>query len=146
MIGKILEATKGTERIATWLLEALGERRAAVVLGITGMLCGIVLFFDVAVLLRVMLGSTTVATMTVAALALDMVKDLHWTQPQLALLVLAIGSGGMCMSHFNDPGFWVQSRYFDIDEGTMLRTWTPSITVAGTTSFLMVCALSLFIR
>ena len=43
---------------------------------------------------------------------------------QLALLAVGVSAGGMCLSNFNDAGFWVLSRYFGISEQVMLKTWT----------------------
>ena len=50
---------------------------------------------------------------------------------QLALLAVGVSAGGMCLSNFNDAGFWVLSRYFGISEQVMLKTWTVGVTIRG---------------
>jgi hypothetical protein len=50
---------------------------------------------------------------------------------QRALLPLGVSAGGMCLSNFNDAGFWVLSRYFGISKQVMLKTWTAGVTLMG---------------
>lgn len=87
--------------------------------------------FILAVVLRATLGTTTAAVTTVAALLASSVDLSALGATHVALLAVAIAAGGVCLSHVNDAGFWVLSRYFGISEITMLRTWTVGVTIMG---------------
>jgi GntP family gluconate:H+ symporter len=94
--------------------------------------------FLIATALRVAQGSATVALTTAAGLiapavaATDGLTSLH-----LSLLVMAIAAGATVLSHVNDSGFWLVSRFFGMDEKTTLKTWTVMETTLGTTAFLI---------
>jgi GntP family gluconate:H+ symporter len=106
----------------------------------------IVAAFLIATALRVAQGSATVALTTAAGLiapaveATDGLGDLH-----LALIVMAIAAGATVLSHVNDSGFWLVSRFFGMDEKTTLKTWTVMETTLGTTAFLISLAVWLVI-
>jgi GntP family gluconate:H+ symporter len=76
----------------------------------------------VAVLIRVATGSATVATVTAAGILAPVAADL--TSPHVALMVLAIGSGSLFLSHVNDAGFWLVKGYMGTSIGQTLKTWT----------------------
>ena len=61
----------------------------------------------------------------------------------LALLTIAIASGASIVSHVNDSGFWLVSRYFNVDLAGTLKSWTVASTLVGLVGFAMVLALSL---
>ena len=65
-------------------------------------------------------------------------KDTH-----LALLVIAIASGATVLSHVNDSGFWLVSKYLNLSEKQTFRSWTVMTTLLGVTSFLLVLLLAL---
>ncbi len=76
----------------------------------------------VAVLIRVATGSATVATVTAAGILAPVAADL--SSPMVALMVLAIGSGSLFLSHVNDAGFWLVKEYMGTTIGQNLKTWT----------------------
>ena len=76
----------------------------------------------VAVLIRVATGSATVATVTAAGILAPVAADL--TSSHVALMVLAIGSGSLFLSHVNDAGFWLVKGYMGTSIGQTLKTWT----------------------
>lgn len=76
----------------------------------------------VAVLVRVATGSATVATVTAAGILAPVAAGLPPAQG--ALMVLAIGSGSLFLSHLNDAGFWLVKGYLNMDIGQTLKTWT----------------------
>ena len=41
-----------------------------------------------------------------------------------ALMVLAIGSGSVFLSHVNDAGFWMVKEYFGMTVGETFKTWS----------------------
>ena len=60
---------------------------------------------------------------------------------QLTLLVVAIAAGATVLSHVNDSGFWLVSRFFGMDEKTTLKTWTVMETTLGVSAFVIAAAL-----
>jgi GntP family gluconate:H+ symporter len=76
----------------------------------------------IAVVIRIATGSATVATITAAGILQPLVAGLD--QATAALLVLAIGSGSVFLSHLNDAGFWLIKEYFGLDIGQTLKSWT----------------------
>lgn len=92
----------------------------------------IVIFaFLITALLRGTLGTTTAAVIAVATLIGPTVAAGHYNGPELALIAVAIAAGGMCLSHVNDTGFWVISRYFGIPVGSVVRSWSVAVTIMG---------------
>ncbi|MDY6052231.1 MAG: GntP family permease, partial [Rothia sp. (in: high G+C Gram-positive bacteria)] len=54
---------------------------------------------------------------------------------QLAALIVSVAAGSIVLSHFNDSGFWLISRFFEMDEKTTLKTWTVMETLIGLVGF-----------
>ncbi|MGY1753607.1 GntP family permease [Blastococcus sp. SYSU D01042] len=106
----------------------------------------IVAAFVISVLLRVAQGSATVALTTAAGLIAPVVESTDGLSSiDLALVVIAIAAGATVLSHVNDSGFWLVSRFFKMDEKTTLKTWTVMETLLGTIGFVLAWALSLFL-
>lgn len=97
--------------------------------------------FVVATLLRVAQGSATVALTTAAGLVAPAAAAANLGDFQLTLLVLAIAAGATVLSHVNDSGFWLVSRFFGMDEKTTLKTWTVMETTLGVSVFVICAAL-----
>ncbi|MBB2197606.1 transporter [Gluconacetobacter sp. 1c LMG 22058] len=95
------------------------------------------LAFLLSCLLRAVQGSTTVALVTTAGILGPMIAGLHLGPDRLALLTLAMGGGGLSMSHMNDAGFWIFVKLTGIETGEGLRTWTVLTTVLGFLGFCM---------
>lgn len=103
----------------------------------------IILAWLIAVILRVSLGSATVAGMTAAGLVTPL---MHSMSVSPVLMALAIGAGSLAASHVNDAGFWMFKEYFDLNVKQTLKIWTVLETVISITGLLMVLLLSLFIH
>jgi len=104
----------------------------------------IVAAFVISVLLRVAQGSATVALTTAAGLIAPVVEATDsLSRPDLALIVIAIAGGATVLSHVNDSGFWLVSRFFQMDEATTFKTWTVMETLLGTIAFVFALLLSL---
>jgi GntP family gluconate:H+ symporter len=132
MFGGVLRASG----IGTALADVLGDIGLPV----------IVAAFVVSVLLRVAQGSATVALTTTAGLMAPVVEASEGLSSiDLALVVIAIAGGATVLSHVNDSGFWLVSRFFQMDEKTTLKTWTVMETLLGTIGFLLALVLSLFL-
>jgi gluconate:H+ symporter, GntP family len=91
--------------------------------------------FLIATVLRVAQGSATVALTTTAGLMAAPVANANLGSFQLTLLVFAIAAGATVLSHVNDSGFWLVSRFFGMDEKTTLKTWTVMETTLGLSAF-----------
>jgi gluconate:H+ symporter, GntP family len=94
--------------------------------------------FVIATGLRVAQGSATVALTTAAGLISPVVEATGGlSEMDLVSLVIAIAAGATVLSHVNDSGFWLVSRFFGMDEKTTLKTWTVMETTLGTTAFVI---------
>ncbi len=101
----------------------------------------LILGWIVAVVLRVALGSATVASLTAAGIVLPLMSQAG-VDP--ALMVLAIGAGSLAASHVNDAGFWMFREYFDLTIKQTLSIWTVLETVVSIVGILVVMILNLF--
>ncbi|MDH2998321.1 permease [Pasteurellaceae bacterium LFhippo2] len=96
----------------------------------------IVAAFVIATIFRVAQGSATVALTTASALVAPMVANAtDLSQFDLCFIVIAIASGATVLSHVNDSGFWLMSRFLEMDEKTTLKTWTLLETSIGLVGF-----------
>jgi len=59
-----------------------------------------------------------------------------------AAVTVAIAAGATVLSHVNDSGFWLVSRYLGLSERDTLRSWTVMEILVGVTGFLVVLAIS----
>lgn len=75
----------------------------------------------VAAIIRICVGSATVAGLTTAGIIAPMVQQ---TGANPELMVLAIGSGSLMFSHVNDPGFWLFKEYFNLSIKNTIRSWS----------------------
>ncbi|PJG83649.1 GntP family permease [Caviibacterium pharyngocola] len=114
----------------------IGEALSAM-LSDTGMPV-IVAAFLISVALRVAQGSATVALTTASALVAPMVAaSPELSQFDLCFIVIAIASGATVLSHVNDSGFWLVSRFLEMDTKTTLKTWTLLETSIGVVGFII---------
>ncbi len=102
--------------------------------------------FIIAASVRLAQGSSTIAMITAGGLIAPITSSLTLSQPELALIVIAIASGSTILSHVNDSGFWMINRYFGLSIQDTLRSWTISELLISITGFATVCLLSLIIH
>ena len=93
-------------------------------------------------LLRVAIGSATVAGITAAGVVTPLVTA-GLVSPEL--MVLAVGSGSVFGSHINDSGFWMFKEFFNLSLKQTFMSWTVMETTISIVGFLGVMALSLVI-
>ncbi|WP_425825523.1 gluconate:H+ symporter [Streptomyces fractus] len=86
----------------------------------------LVLAWLIAVILRIALGSATVAVSTAAGIVAPMVAG-SGTSPEL--MVLAVSCGSIAFSHVNDPGFWMFKEYFNLSVLDAIKARTTYTTV-----------------
>jgi Gnt-I system high-affinity gluconate transporter len=96
----------------------------------------------IATLIRFSVGSATVAGLTTAGIVLPLVQS---TAVSPELMVLAIGSGSLMLSHVNDSGFWLFKEYFNLNVKETLSTWTVMETSIGISGLVGVLILNQFI-
>ncbi|MBK1612737.1 GntP family transporter [Rubrivivax gelatinosus] len=97
--------------------------------------------FVISLVLRAAQGSATVAILTTCGLLAEAITGGGYSPLQVALLTVAIGFGGLGLSHVNDSGFWIVTRYLGLSVADGLRSWTVLTTVLGLAGFLITCGL-----
>jgi Gnt-I system high-affinity gluconate transporter len=102
----------------------------------------LVLGWLIAMVIRVALGSATIAGLTAAGL-IQPVMATTGVDPNL--MVLAIGAGSLMFSHVNDPGFWLFKEYFGLSLKETLLSWTVMESVVGVVGLVCVLGLSLVV-
>jgi len=102
----------------------------------------ILLAWIIAAILRISLGSATVAALTTTGLVLPM---LGASDVNLALVVLATGAGSLIASHVNDAGFWMFKEYFGLSMKETFATWTLLETIISVSGLGFILLLSLFV-
>lgn len=81
----------------------------------------LLLAWVVTAVLRLSLGSATVAGLTAAGIIYPLTLQ---TPVEANLLVLSVGAGSLFCSHVNDPGFWLFKEYFGLTMKDTFRSWT----------------------
>lgn len=125
---QIMVATEVDQQIGEWMMNS----------GISPLL----LAWLTAALIRVCVGSATVAGMTAAGIMLPMVGA---TDVSPELLVLATGAGSITLSHINDGGFWLFKEYFNVSIKETLLSWTVMETTVSVVGLLGILLLNQFV-
>ncbi|KZE71254.1 gluconate permease [Paenibacillus jamilae] len=102
----------------------------------------ILLAWIIAAILRISLGSATVAALTTSGLVIPMLGQ---SDVNLALVVLATGAGSLIASHVNDAGFWMFKEYFGLSMKETFATWTLLETIISVAGLGFILLLSLFV-
>lgn len=105
----------------------------------------LVFSFLTAAAIRIMQGSSTVAMITAAGMTASLLEGTESGDMQKALLVIAIASGATILSHVNDSGFWLVSKFFGLNEKQTFSSWTVMTTLIALTGFVVVLLLSTFL-
>ena len=104
----------------------------------------VVVAFLVAALVRICVGSATVAMTMAAGIVAAMPEIASLSPMYLACVVAAVAGGATVCSHFNDSGFWLVSSLLEIDEKTTLKSWTVMETIVGLTGLVCAIVITLF--
>ncbi|MDF0059402.1 gluconate:H+ symporter [Staphylococcus pseudintermedius] len=102
----------------------------------------ILLAWLVAAILRLALGSATVAAISTTGIVLPLLQT---ADVNLALVALAIGAGSIFCSHVNDAGFWMFKEYFGLTVKETFLTWSLIETIISVSGLVFVLFISLFI-
>lgn len=96
----------------------------------------------VTAVLRVAIGSATVAGITAAGIVSPLVAT-GVASPEL--MVLAVGAGSVFGSHINDSGFWMFKEFFKLTLRQTFLSWTVMETVISILGLIGVLVLNMFI-
>jgi Gnt-I system high-affinity gluconate transporter len=99
----------------------------------------LVLGWAIACIIRVCVGSATVAGLTAAGIVAPLLA-----QPDVDanLMVLAVGAGSLMFSHVNDAGFWLFKEYFNLSIKDTVRSWSLMETIVSVTGIICVMILN----
>jgi Gnt-I system high-affinity gluconate transporter len=103
----------------------------------------LVLGWLIAAIIRVCIGSATVAGLTTVGIMLPILGVHEHIHPEL--MVLSIGAGSLMFSHVNDGGFWIFKEYFNLTIKETFMTWTVMETIVSITGLIFVLILNHFI-
>lgn len=121
------------------VLTASGVGSAVAVVAAQSHVPPLVLGWLIAALIRLSIGSATVAITTAAGLVAPMLATMPGVN--LELMVLAMGAGSVIFSHVNDAGFWLVKEYFGMSVTQTLKSWSvveTIISVVGLGAVLLV--------
>jgi Gnt-I system high-affinity gluconate transporter len=102
----------------------------------------LILGWFIAAVIRVCLGSATVAGLTAAGIAAPLVTN-GAVNPEL--MVLSVGAGSLMFSHVNDSGFWMFKEYFNLSVKDTIRSWSIMETIVAVMGLVGVLILDLLI-
>lgn len=97
----------------------------------------LLLAFLVALAFKVAQGSGTVATLSAAGIVQGTVLSGAYSSMQIVLIILAIGLGSVSLSHINDSGFWIATKFLGLSVADGLKTWTVMTSIMGFTSMVI---------
>ena len=102
----------------------------------------IILAWLVAAVLRIALGSATVAAISTTGIVAPLLQA---SDVNVALVVLAIGAGSVIFSHVNDAGFWMFKEYFGLTVKETFLTWSLLETIISVSGLIFILFISLFV-
>jgi Gnt-I system high-affinity gluconate transporter len=88
----------------------------------------LVLGWIIACVIRVCVGSATVAGLTAAGIMMPLMGQ-PGVDPNL--MVLSIGAGSLMFSHVNDAGFWMFKEFFNLSLKQTIRSWSLMETIVA---------------
>jgi gluconate:H+ symporter, GntP family len=131
--GAVLKETPLKDMVSSWLM--------------TNQTSGIVFLliaFLVAAFFKTAQGSTTSAMVLTSGILAPLTASMGFTEPlDLTLLVMAVGSGAMTVSHANDAWFWVVSQFIGLTQKDAYRTHTLLTGLQGVLSLIVTCLIYL---
>lgn len=102
----------------------------------------LILAWLIAAIIRICVGSATVAGLTTAGILAPLILQGH-VNPNL--MVLSIGAGSLAFSHVNDSGFWMFKEYFNVSIKDTIRSWTMMETIVSVVGLAGVLILNIFV-
>lgn len=102
----------------------------------------LILAWIITAIIRVCVGSATVAGLTTAGIIAPLVTTMN-VDPNL--LVLSIGAGSLMFSHFNDAGFWMYKEFFNVSIKDTIKSWSVMETIVAVAGLAGVLLLDIFV-
>jgi len=99
----------------------------------------LVLAWLIAAVVRLSIGSATVAGLTAAGIVSTMAQG-PGVNPEL--MVLSVGAGSLLCSHVNDTGFWMFKEYFNLSLKQTFLSWSTMETIISILGLMGVLILS----
>ena len=99
----------------------------------------LVLAWLIAAVVRLSIGSATVAGLTAAGIVSTMAQG-PGVNPEL--MVLSVGAGSLLCSHVNDTGFWMFKEYFNLSLKQTFLSWSAMETIISILGLMGVLILS----
>jgi len=103
----------------------------------------LVLGWLVAAIIRICIGSATIAALTAASVILPIMASQTGVNPNL--MVLSLGAGSIFFSHVNDTGFWLFKEYFNLSLKDTYRSWSLMEAIVSVAGLVGVLILNIFI-
>jgi Gnt-I system high-affinity gluconate transporter len=103
----------------------------------------LVLGWLIAAIIRISLGSATVAGLTTAGIISSAFLHNHHIDPNL--MVLSVGAGSLAFSHVNDGGFWLFKEYFNLSIKDTIRSWSVMESIVSVVGLIGVLILNQFV-
>jgi len=155
-LGKLADAYGDAIKDIALILLIIGGsgafKEVLTVSGVSGQIAGqlqhslnlqpLILGWLIAAIIRVSLGSATVAGLTAAAIVLPIVNAGH-VNPNL--MVLSIGAGSLALSHVNDSGFWLFTEYFNLSIKDTFKSWSAMESIVSVIGLIGVLVLNQFV-
>ncbi len=102
----------------------------------------LILGWLIAGIIRVCVGSATVAGLTAAGIIGPVIPQME-VNPNL--MVLSIGAGSLLFSHVNDSGFWMYKEYFNLSIRDTIKSWSVMETIVSVMGLIGVLIMDIFI-
>ena len=123
VFGNVLVKTGIGAALSTWLAD----------LGLPIIVAG----YLIALALRAAQGSATVAILTAAGLIQPGIAAGGFTSVQVVVITLAMCFGAVGLSHINDSGFWIVTKYQGLSVADGLKTWSVLSTFLSVVGFIV---------
>jgi gluconate:H+ symporter, GntP family len=129
--GAVLKETSLNQIMTDWLMNNQSSGLAFLIFA-----------FNIAAFFKTAQGSTTSAMVLTSSILAPILISVGFDAPlELTLLLMAIGSGAMVVSHANDAWFWVVSQFTGLSQKDALKTHTLLTGLQGIASLITVCIL-----
>ena len=102
----------------------------------------LILGYVTAAVIRLCIGSATVAGLTSAGILGPIMGQID-VDPNL--MVLAVGAGSIFFSHVNDSGFWMYKEYFNLSVKDTIKSWSLMETIVSVTGIIGILIINMFI-
>ena len=103
----------------------------------------LILGWLIAAVIRVCVGSATVAGLTAAGIVAPLLASHPEVHP--SLMVLSVGAGSLMFSHVNDSGFWLFKEYFNLSIKDTIRSWSLMETLVAICGLAGVMLINIFL-